>query len=105
MNEILPGLTNTRLNIAVWTSARGALFHHVDRLLIILATKKSENIVSKIAEHYTQTTDRQRIYPRWERLAAHQFWVLPDLCELFTNWDNVWEAVKSNLTLNQAVSN
>jgi acyl carrier protein phosphodiesterase len=76
----------------VWTRARGAIQSHPDRPLIVIISRRTDGISSKITSHYSN--DR---YKRWDRIAKNQAWVYLDLYFLFTKWDRIWGAVKQNL--------
>jgi len=78
--------------LVVWTRAQGAIQSHPERPLIVIISRRSDGISSKITSHYSN--DR---YKRWDRLARNQAWVYLDLYFLFTKWDRIWGAVKQNL--------
>jgi hypothetical protein len=77
--------------LVVWTRAQGAIESQPDRPVIVVISKRTDKITSKVTSHYSN--DR---YKRWDRLAKNQAWVYLDLYFLFTKWDRIWAAVKLN---------
>lgn len=84
----------------VWTRARGAIDSCPERPLVVIVSKRTEGISTKIMNHFTNDS-----YKRWDRLCKNQAWVYLDLYFLFTKWDRVWGAVKHNLQKRTEASN
>lgn len=87
------------LPLVVWTRAHGAVNDHPDRPLIVVISRRTDTIASKIQAHYSDER-----YNRWDRISKNQAWVYLDLYFLFTKWDRVWGAVKHNLQKRTEVS-
>jgi hypothetical protein len=87
------------LPLVVWTRAHGAVNDHPDRPLIVIISRRTDTIASKIQAHYSDER-----YNRWDRISKNQAWVYLDLYFLFTKWDRVWGAVKHNLQKRTEVS-
>lgn len=93
-------VTNQRLiRSVVWTRAQGAIQSHPERPLIVIISRRTDGISSKITKHYSSDH-----YKRWDRLSKNQAWVYLDLYFLFTKWDRIWSAVKQNLQRRTEVS-
>jgi hypothetical protein len=73
-------------------------------LATVISGSSGEDVISKISGHYIQHSSRTTRYDRWERLQNNQAWLYPDLAFLFTHWENVWGAVKTNLNARTQVS-
>jgi hypothetical protein len=84
----------------VWTRARGAINSYPERPLVVIVSKRTEGISTKIMNHFANDG-----YKRWDRLCKNQAWVYLDLYFLFTRWDRVWGAVKHNLQTRTEASN